>query len=166
MHVRMRQRKVGRRELQVVVHEDVDVDGAVVILSVYRLLRSAQFALYLLCRFEQFCGLQGGEQAHAHVHESVCRLKSPRLSLDERRLAVYRSSAFVEHLNGAAHCSLAIAEIGAERKIHLVHKCGLVVNDEQGVAVRTELESVLNGEVVSLHYEVVTAESACLHEEC
>ena len=48
----------------------------------------------------------------------------------------------------------------------LCHISTLVVEDEQCVAIASEHESVLNGEVVSLHYEVVTAESACLHEEC
>ena len=57
--------------------------------------------------------------------------------------------------------------ISGDNIIHKLTKqqSRLIVENQQRIAVRTEHISVLHGEIVCLHHEIVATEGAGLHEE-
>ena len=117
MHVRMGQREACGWQVQIVVHEHVDVYRAVVILPVYRLQGSAEPTLYVLCDVKHSFGRQRCLYTYAHIQELVRRLKAPWFGLDRRRLTVDAAHLIINKVYGAAHYGMTVAEIGAERKI-------------------------------------------------
>ena len=96
-----------------VVEQDVDVDDAVVILAVDRLLCASHLALYVLGCLQKLMWRQRGEHLHATVQKLVGRGKAPRLGLYERRLALYASHLFANHADSIMEQALAVAKIGS-----------------------------------------------------
>ena len=90
--------QVGLVDVEVVVEQDVDVDGTVDEFTIYDLaalcgvfLALAQLPFYLLCHREHLARCEGGLAEDGGVEELVGRLEAPGLRLDERRLAHHRA---------------------------------------------------------------------------
>ena len=71
VHVGVGEGERRRIDVEVVVCEYVDVDGAVMVLSVHRLGGAAELQLYVLGGGEELFWRQGGGDADAHVEEFV-----------------------------------------------------------------------------------------------
>ena len=105
--------QVGSGDVLGAVEKDVDVDDAVVILAVDRLLCASHLALYVLGRLQKLMWRQTGEHLHATVQKLVGRGKAQRLGLYERRLALYTSHLFANHADSIMEQALAVAKIGS-----------------------------------------------------
>ena len=79
-HARMGDDEVGLVDVDLVVEQDVDVDGPVVIDAVGAgLLAAAQLALDALGAAQQLAGRELGADANDGIHEGMVGLKAPRL---------------------------------------------------------------------------------------
>ena len=83
VHQRMGYLEVGVVDVEVVVQQDVDVDDAVVIYAVGRLLRPAHGALDGLRGFKHLARRERSGTAYGGVDKTVARLKTPRLSYEQ-----------------------------------------------------------------------------------
>lgn len=82
-HVGMGDDEVGLTDRPVVVEQNVDVDGSVVIDAVGRFVLSAQVLLDLLGEPKDFTRQQTGLAADGGVEEQVVGMESPRFCLKE-----------------------------------------------------------------------------------
>lgn len=113
----MGQLEVGFVDLQVIIEEEVDVDGAVGVMLVNALMLAAELALYFLC-FNQ--ALVWGERSlnlDAAVQELVVRLKAPRFGFDERRTRHHAADPLADKHDGAFHRLLPLAEVGTQAEV-------------------------------------------------
>ena len=73
----------GGVDAHLVIQQDVDVYGAVVIFAVRRLDRPAELSLDVLRCLEHLKGRQGGMHAHGSIDETVGRAEAPRLGFNK-----------------------------------------------------------------------------------
>ena len=116
-HQWVRQCKLGGIDVQIVVHQYVDVYRSVVIMTVYRLRHPSKLPLDDLRCGKKLLRRQRGEHPDAHIEKLIGRLEAPRLGLKHCRLAVYRAYLPAQQVDGTTHCGVSVAKIGAEREV-------------------------------------------------
>ena len=110
---RVGEREVSRVQGEVIVHQQVDVDGAVVVLSVGALAGAPQHAFDVLRALEAFLWRKASNDEGGGIEELVCRLEAPRLRLDEGRRALYPAYLQADEPQGFHDKSLAVAHVAA-----------------------------------------------------
>ena len=120
MHERMRDGEVGLGDAEVVVEQDVDVDGAVVIDAVDRLSPAPQPALYLLGGLQELTRCERGLNTDAGVEETMRGLEAPWLGLKKGRLANNASDVFANQSYGTQQVLPAAPEVGAQGEVGLM----------------------------------------------
>ena len=116
-HPRMRQCKRRTLHPEMVVEQEVYVDGAVMIVPVLGLGGSAQFSLNLLCDAQTAHRREGGFHTAGCIQEAVRALKPPRFSFDERGYAYHFAYALPDGLKRTPEHLAAVAHVGAQREI-------------------------------------------------
>lgn len=76
-HQRMRQCKLFGTDVQIVIHQYVNVYRSVVIMTVYRLNHPSKPTFDALCCGKQLLWRQCGEHPYTHIKKLIGRLKSP-----------------------------------------------------------------------------------------
>lgn len=112
-HERMRDYQVRRIDGKVVVEQDVDVDDAVAVLSVHRLVAAAHIALNLLCGGQHFVWLEGCLATDDGIDKGVFRLETPRLRTIESRLTSDFANLLSYFLDGLPDILLLLPQIRA-----------------------------------------------------
>ena len=100
--------------MEVVVEEDVDVDDAVVVLSVDGLVLSPHVAFYLLGLVQEVEGGEGCFDADGGIEEGVGALKSPWPGGKEGGLCLDRSNPPSYFRNGGQEVVFLVAKVCAE----------------------------------------------------
>lgn len=117
LHTGMRQGEYGGGKVQVAIHEQVYVDGAIVVYAVLRLRLSPQLTLYLLCPLEALLGRECGADQAGGVEKRVFAMKTPGVGLDERRDTLHRADALLYQRNGTVQHLLPVAQVRTQRKV-------------------------------------------------
>ena len=106
--------QIGLIDYQVINHQDINVDDAVVIFTIHRLQGSAHLSLYALSCLQHLAGCHSGENQHAGVDEVVGRRIAPWLGFIKSRLAIYHANLLSYLFYRLANVALTVAQIRAE----------------------------------------------------
>ena len=107
----MGQDESGCGEREVVVHQQVDVDGTVVIFAILRLPLASQLALNLLSGIEAFHGRKRRQHQAGCIQEGMLALEPPRLGLDERRNTLHRADTLLDKRDSTVQILSSITQI-------------------------------------------------------
>lgn len=117
MHVRVGELQVGLRDVQVIVEQQVDVDGAVGIMAANALMLSAELALYGLCGEQAVVRRERGHDLDAAIQELIWGREAPGLGLQKMRTRHHAADPQADERDGAFHSLVSLAQIGAETEI-------------------------------------------------
>ena len=113
----MRQSECGGGQVEVAIHKQVYVDGAIVVYAVMRLRFPPQLTLYLLCPLEALLGRECRANQAGCIEKRVFAVKAPWFGLDERRDTLHRADALLYQRNGTVQHLFSVAQIRAQRKV-------------------------------------------------
>lgn len=119
-HAWVRQDEFGSGNVEVIVEEQVDVDGAVVIDATCRLDGASKFALYLLRPLKTLKGSEFRLNQTCGVEEGMLAAEAPWLCLDEGRDTLHRTDALADKLDGALQQPVPTPEIRPKRQVQFV----------------------------------------------
>ena len=112
-HQRMRNLEIGLIDDQIIYHQNVDIDDAVVIFSIYRLQGSAHLLLYPLGSLQHLTGSHGGENHHTGIDEVIGRRIAPRLGFVKSRLALYHANLLSYFIDSLTNITFPVTQIRA-----------------------------------------------------
>lgn len=112
--------EIGFIDVEIVVEQDVDIDGSVLIGAA--LMAAPQFTLYLLSGAQH---PSGGAQRLAEddtIEKTIDRLKSPGLGLYQRRLSEHFPHPLANETDGFGYQLPTVAQITPESQIYVMHQ--------------------------------------------
>ena len=116
----MGQGELGSGEREVVVEQEVEVDGTVVVLTIGALAGAAEHALDVLSLAQALMGGEGGEHTRCPVEEGMRGLEAPRLGLDERGDGLDVAYGEVDQAQGLEDEGPTVAKIATETNVEVV----------------------------------------------
>ena len=126
----MRDLQVGFIDSQVVVEQNIDIDGTIRVSrggkerrreGVSRFLLAAEVALDTLSSLEELAGSKRCLDEYHAIQEFVLRLEAPRLCLDERGLANHLAYPLAYQRYGMTDILFLISEITPQPQINLMN---------------------------------------------
>ena len=101
----------------IVIEEEVDVDDSIVINAVYALMGAPHFEFYSLRDVQYFINGYVGHDLYCGVKKGMRRLKAYGGCLNGRSAVGDLTDVLLYELDRALDVGVAIAEIGAKRKV-------------------------------------------------
>ena len=112
--------ELGSGDVKVIVYEDVDVDDAVVVLSIHRFVGAPHGSLNVLRDIEYLKRRKRRGATYGCIDKCIVRLKAPRLSSEESWLAIHLANQLPYSPDSLAYVSLLVAKVGTETEIYFV----------------------------------------------
>ena len=117
LHAWVGQCQCRRRYLEIIVQEQVNVDGTVVVDAIFRLGGASQFPLNALSLLQALLRRKRRQHQAGRIEEGMLALEAPRLRLDKRRDALHRANAFADERNGTVQHLFPVAKVASQRQI-------------------------------------------------
>lgn len=116
----MGQGELGSAEREVVVEEEVEVDGTVVVLTSNGFVATTQHALDVLGLAQALLGGEGGDDPDGPIEEGMGGLEPPGLGLDERGNGLDMTDGEVDESQGLEDEGATVAEVATESDVEVV----------------------------------------------
>ena len=101
-------------DVEVIIEEDVNVDDAIVVLTIHRLLGATHIALNLLGGTQQDVGGQLRLHTHCCIEEGVLTLESPRFGGKKSGLCPDWANPSLYFSDGGQEVLLFVAKVGSK----------------------------------------------------
>ena len=111
--------EIGFIDVEIVVEQDVDIDGSVLIGAA--LMAAPQFTLYLLSGAQHPSGGAPRLAEDDTIEKTIDRLKSPGIGLYQRRLSEHFPHPLANETDGFGYQLPTVAQITPESQIHFVY---------------------------------------------
>lgn len=112
--------KIGFIDVEIVVEQDVDIDGSVLIGAA--LMAAPQFTLYLLSGAQHPSWGAPRLAEDDTIEKTIGRLKAPGLGLYQRRLAEHCPHPLANEADGFGYQLPTVAQITPESQIYVMHQ--------------------------------------------
>lgn len=112
--------EIGFIDVEIVVEQDVDIDGSVLIGAA--LMAAPQFTLYLLSGAQHPSGGAPRLAEDDTIEKTIGRLKSPGLGLYQRRLSEHFPHPLANETDGFGYQLPTVAQITPESQIYVMHQ--------------------------------------------
>ena len=112
--MRMRYGQFRCVDVEIIVEEDVNVDDAIVVLTIHRLLGATHIALNLLGGTQQDVGGQLRLHTHCCIEEGVLTLEPPWFSGKKSGLCPNRTNPPLYLFDGGQEVLLFVAKVGSK----------------------------------------------------
>ena len=117
---------------------------------------------------------EGGLNEDDGISKLIFGLVAPGFGIEKSRLAHHGANLLIYHRNGFAQVFLLVSQIGTKSQIHLMqilnyqlsilnYQLQSIVHYQHGIAIATELEAVLDGNLVGLNGQLIASESGSSH---
>ena len=112
--------KIGFIDVEIVVEQDVDIDGSVLIGAA--LMAASQFTLYLLSGAQHPSGGAPRLAEDDTIEKAIGRLKAPGLGLYQRRLSEHFPHPLANETDSIGYQLPTVAQITPESQIYVMHQ--------------------------------------------
>ena len=112
--------EIGFIDVEIIVEQDVDIDGSVLIGSA--LMAAPQFTLYLLSGAQHPSWGAPRLAEDDTIEKTIGRLKAPGLGLYQRRLSEHFPHPLANEADGFGYQLPTVAQITPESQIYVMHQ--------------------------------------------